>query len=170
MKFFKIVLGSVLGASGIVCLLLGSTFFLHTPSQIRSDLRFKERFEPVINYVESFYDENSRFPSSNEFEEWKIRNGWENYALFLYVQTIPGDPEFRSQVTENEEYIISMWRGEWNVFYISQEKRFFPGGWGYDDALGQFIFCAAIGGSFLLGSWFLLHPKYIRPNKAMDLT
>lgn len=146
---------------------LGFNIITTTPEQQASDAKFREQFTPIISYVETFHKEKQRYPSNEEFEIWKNNHGMENRANFLYIGILPSDSDFDNQLKENKKYIISIWRGGWNAFYIAQENRFYPGDWGYDSAFIHFLFSELISAFFFICAW-LLNCKPKAPNKVIE--
>ena len=154
MKKLRLTIGLFFCLLGIAIAISGCIFFATVPNQEIADKKFKEEFSPIISYIETFNVQNRRYPNEVEFENWKTRNGLENRAIFLFQGITP--EELKEQIKTNTHYIISMWRGEWDVFYIAQEKRFFPGDYGYIDALIQFFKTAIIGGFLFLIGYLLI--------------
>ncbi len=154
MKKLRLTIGLFFCLLGIAIAISGCIFFAIVPKQEIADKKFKEKFSPIISYIETFNTQNRRYPNEVEFENWKTRNGLENRAIFLFQGTMP--KELEKQIKTNTQYIISIWRGEWDMFYIAQEKRFFPEDYGYKDALIEFSNTAIIGGFLFLIGYLLI--------------
>lgn len=134
----------------IVFLLVSVLFVTGTQKQIRKDKRFKESFSPYISYVDRFKNEHNRFPSQSEFLQWSKKNNPSPVEVSLTVGSLPFDPDHELDISENKEYILQVWRGEWFVFYVSQNRIFYPKAWSWSSAITQSMILILLGVGFLL--------------------
>jgi len=115
-----------------------------TAKQMERDEKFKEEFTPYISYVETFKIEHDRYPSGDEFEKWEAEN-LSSHKADLTVGAMPYDPDNDLDITENNEYVIQIWRGEWFGFYVAEEGRFYPEDWSWGETVKGSLILIIIG-------------------------
>lgn len=79
-------------------------------------------------YVDEFYSTNKRFPTSAEYKSWaneqpKSFYQPSNIRIFSNGINFPSDVIDRFGKPRDGSYVLALWRGEWNEYYVSWKNK-----------------------------------------------
>lgn len=81
--------------------------------------RWTQELTPMIELVDNFIDENSRFPNSTEFDELNKMIGGHGLTLKYETEYVKG-----MGGTGKTDYILGVWVSEWHYCYRSWDQGF----------------------------------------------
>ncbi len=159
MRVFRVILFS----ASILMFLWGAFIFAITPGTIAKNKEFKvSGFLPTIQFVALHKEKFGKLPSTAQFEDWKLQQGWENRALFLDFNGSLKSEDCPFGTIPSGSYGITVWRGEWNECYASWLDEY-----SFDDTKGSNIKAMLV--FFAIGFLLLVIAQYL-PRLARHLT
>lgn len=146
-------------------LLTGLTMILRVPEQMQKDQEFiNTKLKPVVYSIEQFKIENKRIPTVEEFHEINRTPGTE---YFRSIENLPEDVQ--DEITSSDwehHFVVAIWRGEWNEYYISFSDKYITNNYGYSDAFTGALFSLLIG-SLPLGILLFIRRRNRRRNASL---
>jgi len=147
--------------------ILGIIMFADTQNQINQDKEFIENeIKPSVEFIKKFRTENDRLPLNREYYTWR-REYHKDYSSDLKQSNdlliAPGGPYIRKSsdvvigelgiedqsVLDNidwkNDFVIGIWRGEWNEYYFSSNDKYFGNGYSWNDGLVSLLISFTIG-------------------------
>lgn len=137
-----------------------------TINQPKKDKKIKEdNLKPAVIFIDNYLEKNKRLPTKEEFDKWQmeyfslekeisINNKIDSliktnpqWALRIDYYTSP--KSFPKEVIESyckndskNSYVLSIWRGEWDEYYISWINHYTTdySYWNRDSFIVFFIF------------------------------
>ena len=109
-------------------------------------MKFYEGFQSSKDFVEEFYEERGKYPTTREFKLWASNEEASNDISILRGLPYDSIVDVKSSITSNESYILDRWRGEWSVYYIAQIDEFLPKPWSYFAGFKRLLTYGGIGG------------------------
>ena len=99
--------------------------------------------KPNVNFVEQFRRMHNRLPTNKEFHSQSPQ------LTVEYIRSQHDVPDEISTDTKgidwSKNYVIAVWRGEWNEYYISHGEKFITNEYGPSDGIIGFIVCLGFG-------------------------
>jgi len=102
---------------------MGISMLKQTPKQIRKDKDFiKLSINPNIALIDSFKQIHHRLPTINEFNVINHRGDVDYIREEKFVDNDIID-EVKG-IDWSDNYVLSVWRGEWAEYYISSQHKY----------------------------------------------
>jgi hypothetical protein len=135
---------------------------------IKHSHEISKSFLLASDFVERFKAEHGQLPNEKEFSQWAATQPSKGYSarnmqIVTSAQQFPAEVIDKFGVPPGSGYIIELWRGEWNEYFVSwhsastlefdRSKYYFLGS-AVADSLAIFAFSAVLG----------VLSRYVRPR------
>lgn len=145
---------------------IGIGILMNAPRQIKKDQSFiLEKIKPSVDFIEGFKKKHERLPTKREFYTWE-REYYKDYGTNLNepidslisgnISYIKSCSDLQNELSEehkiecksidwSKDYMISVWRGEWNEYYLSWENLYKGNGYSLKDGFIALVVNLCIG-------------------------
>lgn len=102
---------------------------------IANGRKIQQSFKNAVEFTDTFHQENDRLPSEAEFDNWanlQTKSNRSHSEMFLETNldqiksrlNNPKEPLLQDfGAPRDGSYIIGLWRGEWNEYYVSWKQE-----------------------------------------------
>lgn len=122
---------------------------------INKNIVIEKLLSTSASYINDFYSENRRYPTTSEYEVWATtqpKNIYDPKNIRLTIDETQYPPEIldRFGVPGENSYVLALWRGEWFEYYVSWKNKttLTFNSKDYELSFGTFLYMIAV--SFLL--------------------
>jgi hypothetical protein len=151
--FMKKVILIIIGIGWLTLWLLWALIFglNEVPNQISKNREFKDaELVPLVNKVDSFLTTHGRLPTEGEFN--KMYRTLTHLPTVEYYQadSFEGIPELKQAERGTKNYVVVVWRGEWNEYYTSWNQHYSVDDFQSSNGIYNLLLSLVIGGLPLL--------------------
>jgi hypothetical protein len=149
-----------------ICFLFGIISLFSVPDQMKKDRQFIEKeIKPSILVANNFKAKFKRLPTCTEFDSLVFHK----YSSRILRDNKDLTEDIKSyKIPDSNSFIIGVWRGEWEEYYISWLNKFITNNYKWEDGFkGLFVFL--IIGFAPLAIYIITHKLIIKKRSKAPL-
>ena len=107
---------------GLIFILL-SLLALSQKIAVQSTLKHNQEIQRIFDKTAKYINSLEKLPTHQELQNW-INDQNDTSIAFNYLQYETNNDNFSSTMKiPKNEYVLSLWRGEWNEYYYSWKNK-----------------------------------------------
>jgi hypothetical protein len=128
--------------------MLGIMVLASTPGQMIKDKMFiEDKIIPSIIIVDDFKKKHNRLPTKSEFDSLALSEHLGTRIITSNIELVneENDELHKYKIPDSDSYVLAVWRGEWNEYYVSWLNKFIGNNYNWREGFKGLLMCAMTG-------------------------